>query len=251
MNSPTSPYRIFALGDTAVTIDFGNVINENINKKVLALFHQLRSDPLPGMIEAVPAYSSLTIYHDVYATNKNIPADRSVYEYISGQLNERLKEPLPETDLASRLVTIPVCYEKELAPDIEILAKEKNISVDEVISIHTSRQYRVYMLGFLPGFSYLGEVDERIAMPRKLQPVTVAAGSIGIAGKQTGIYPLASPGGWQIIGKTPMKLFETSPIPIAIGTSPKEMAYEDSICLLHPGDTVQFISISKNEFKNY
>jgi inhibitor of KinA len=262
MNSPISPYRIFPLGDTAVTIDFGNVINEKINKEVLALFHQLQSDPLPGMIEAVPAYSSLTIYYDVYGTNKNIPADRSVYEYISGQLNERLKEALPETDIASRLVTIPVCYEKEFAPDIEILAKEKNISVGEVISIHTSGQYRVYMLGFLPGFSYLGEVDERIAMPRKLQPVTVAAGSIGIAGKQTGIYPLVSPGGWQIIGKTPLKLFETSPIPIAIGTSPaapsaslwrpmEERAYEDSICLLHPGDTVQFISISKNEFENY
>lgn len=218
---------------------------------MLALFHQLRADPLPGMIEAVPSYSSLTIYYDVYNTSKTISVDGSVYEYVSGQLNDRLKQPLTKTDIAARLVTIPVCYEKEFAPDIETLAKEKNISVDDVVSIHTSRQYRVYMLGFLPGFSYLGEVDERIAIPRKLQPATVAAGSIGIAGKQTGIYPLVSPGGWQIIGKTPLKLFETSPIPIAIGTSPKEKAYEDFTCLLHPGDTVQFISISKNEFENY
>ena len=246
MNSPILPYHIFPLGDAAVTIDFGNVINEEVNNKVLALFHQLRTDPLPGMIEAVPSYSSLTIYYDVYNTSKTIPVDGSVYEYVSGQLNDRLKQPLLKTDIAAKLVTIPVCYEKEFAPDIETLAKEKSISVDDVVTIHTSRQYRVYMLGFLPGFSYLGEVDERIAMPRKLQPATVAAGSIGIAGKQTGIYPLVSPGGWQIIGKTPLKLFETSPNP-----SPWERVYEDFICLLHPGDTVQFISISKNEFENY
>ena len=236
MNYPILSYRIFPLGDTAITIDFGNVIDEKINSNVLALFHQLSADPLPGMIEAVPAYSSLTIYYDVFGISKMGNNGKSVYEYISGQLTERLKQPLEEVNTAARVVTVPVCYEKEFSPDIEYLAKEKNISVEEVIHIHISKQYRVYMLGFLPGFSYMGEVDERIAVPRKPQPVTVAAGSIGIAGKQTGIYPLQSPGGWQIIGRTPLKLFN---------------AEKEEPTLLRAGDIVQFISISKNEFESY
>jgi inhibitor of KinA len=236
MNSSILPYRIFPLGDAAVTIDFGNVIDDTINKEVLALFHQLSKDPLQGMIEAIPAYSSITVYYDIYNTSKKIPADKPVYEFICEQLHLRLQQPVPENETISELVTIPVCYEKEFAPDIEYLAREKNITVDEIIHIHTSRQYRVYMLGFLPGFSYMGEVDEKIVFPRKPQPVTVAAGSVGIAGKQTGIYPLVSPGGWQIIGRTPLKLYS---------------AEKEKPTLLKAGDTVQFISISKNEFENY
>jgi len=236
MNSAKLPYRIFPLGDAAITIDFGNVIDDTINQHVLALFYRLSNDPLLGMSEAVPAYSSITVYYDIYTTSKKIPAGKTVYEFIHEQLNQRLQQPMPERDTVSKLVSIPVCYEKEFAPDIEYLARKKNISVDEVIHIHTSKQYRVYMLGFLPGFSYMGEVDEKIAMPRKLQPVTVAEGSVGIAGKQTGIYPMTSPGGWQIIGRTPLKLFN---------------AENENPTLLKAGDTIQFVSISKNEFENY
>jgi inhibitor of KinA len=249
MNYPNLPYRIFPLGDTAITIDFGNVIDETINSHVLALFHQLRLHPLPGMIEAVPAYSSLTVYYDVFGINKTGTAGKTVYDFLSGQLDERLKHEVKEDNEVPRLVNIPVCYESEFAPDLEYLAKEKNKSVEEVVSIHTSKQYRVYMLGFLPGFAYMGEVDERIVMPRKLQPVTVATGSVGIAGKQTGIYPLISPGGWQIIGRTPLKLFDAAP-----SKSPPPVGGETSegpLCLLKPGDNVQFISISKNEFESY
>ena len=235
MNSAIQ-YRIFPLGDAAITVDFGNVIDETINRKVQALFYQLLDDPLTGMIEAVPAYSSVTIYYDVYTIGKILPGGKTVYEFMVEQMNERLKQPFSETDTVSRLVNIPVCYEKEFAPDIEELAKEKNISVDEVIRIHTSKQYQVYMLGFLPGFAYMGKVDERIIIPRKPQPVTVAAGSVGIAGKQTGIYPLASPGGWQIIGRTPLMLFD---------------AMKGEPTFLKTGDTVQFIPITKNEFENY
>jgi inhibitor of KinA len=147
-----------------------------------------------------------------------------------------LDQPLKKTEEAARIVDIPVCYEEKFAPDIEQLAKEKNISVEEVIRIHSSKQYRVYMLGFLPGFSYMGEGDEKISISRKSQPVMVAAGSIGIAGRQTGIYPLTSPGGWQIIGRTPLKLFD---------------AKRKESTLLKAGDIVQFISISKNEFESY
>jgi antagonist of KipI len=247
MNSANLPYHIFSLGDAAITVDFGNVVDEAINQEVEILFHQLCDDALTGMIEAVPAYSSVSIYYDIYNTSKLLQAGKTVYEFMVEQLTQRLKQPFPEINIASRLVNIPVCYEREFAPDIEELAKEKNISVDEVIRIHTLKQYRVYMLGFLPGFAYMGEVDERIMMPRKSRPVTVAAGSVGIAGKQTGIYPFISPGGWQIIGRTPKKLFEAFPIPIAIG-APMKAAFEDSLSLLHPGDTVQFISISKDDF---
>ncbi len=236
MNSAIPSYRIFPLGDAAVTIDFGNVIDDTINQKVLALFYQLSNDPLQGMIETIPAYSSITVCYDIYNTSKKKPAGKTVYEFISEQLHLRLQQPVPEKETASELITIPVCYEKEFAPDMEHLAGEKNITMEEVIHIHTSKQYRVYMLGFLPGFSYMGEVDDKIAMPRKTQPVNVAAGSLGIAGKQTGIYPLASPGGWQIIGRTPLKLFN---------------AEKETPTLLKAGVTVQFISISKNEFENY
>ena len=232
MNSPVSTYRIFPLGDSAVTIDFGNLIDEATNKKVLALFHQLSADPLPGMTEAVPAYSSLTVYYDVFNISKTSNGAGSVYEFITTKLEERLKQTIKTNGEASAVISIPVCYENEFAADIENLAKEKNISVEEVIRIHHSKQYRVYMLGFLPGFSYMGEVDEKISIGRKRQPQLVAAGSVGIAGRQTGIYPSASPGGWQIIGRTPLKLFDS----------------EKGSTLLKAGDTVQFISISKNDF---
>ena len=135
MNYPTLPYRIFPLGDTAITIDFGNVINETINSRVLALFHQFRLDPLPGMTEAVPAYSTLTVYYDVFEISKIGTPGKSVFEFMSGQLDERLKQPLKEDEDGSRLVKIPVCYEKEFGTDIEDLAREKNLSVDEVVQI--------------------------------------------------------------------------------------------------------------------
>ncbi len=150
------------------------------------------------------------------------------------QLEERLQQPVQQDQIKERLLNIPVCYDQEFAWDIQQLAATKNISVEEVIQIHTARQYKVYMLGFLPGFAYMGEVDEKIATPRKPQPVNIEAGSVGIAGKQTGIYPLSSPGGWQIIGRTPMKLFN---------------AAEEEPTLLKAGDTVQFYSINKNEFE--
>jgi len=190
-----------------------------------------------GMIEAVPAYSSLTIYYDVCQLRKTVPTAKTVAEWMIDQFEKRLAIQQPESDSTSRLVKIPVCYEKEFAIDIEDLAFSKSISVEDVIRIHTFKHYRIYMLGFLPGFAYMGEVDEQIEMPRKLQPrQKVQAGSVGIAGRQTGIYPLASPGGWQIIGLTPLKLFDIK---------------NNEPVLLRSGDTVQFYSISKNEFESY
>ena len=229
-------HKIFPISDSALTIDFGNVINETINSTVLSLFRDFQNNPQDGFIETIPAYSSLTVYFDVFQLSKSIPQDRTVYKWVSSVLEERLRR-LPETvELGSPLFEIPVCYDPEFAPDIGEIANLKAISTDEVMHIHRSKEYRVYMLGFLPGFSYMGEVDERIAVPRKSQPKQVAAGSIGIAGRQTGIYPSASPGGWQIIGRTPLKIFD-----------PKK----EEPTLLKAGDRVRFIPISKHEFENY
>jgi inhibitor of KinA len=239
-------YHIFPLGDSAITLDFGNIIDETINEKVIALFHSLSKEPLPGMIEVVPAYSSLTIYYDIFQLRKSVSSNETVYEWMTDQLEKRLQLPLLQNDSLSRLIKIPVCYDKEFALDIEEIANEKNITIDEVIRIHTSQPYRVFMLGFLPGFAYMGVIDRQIEMHRKLQPrQKVDAGSVGIAGRQTGIYPLASPGGWQIIGRTPLKLFGTQ------SNVPEGEVYGETICLLHPGDNVRFYSISKNEFENY
>ena len=233
MNYPDLPYRIFPLGDAAVTVDFGNRIDEFINREVIGRSNQLKQDPLPGMIEAVPAYSSLTIYYDITALKKKITLHQTVYEWMKLQLEERFKQPVQPDQVTGRLLKIPVCYDPAFAGDIQYLAGTKNISIHEVIQIHTSGKYKVYMLGFLPGFPYMGEVDEKIAMSRKAHPVNITEGSVGIAGKQTGIYPLASPGGWQIIGKTPLKLFDPA---------------KDEPTLLKAGDTVQFYSITTNDF---
>jgi len=234
--STTVPYRIFPLGDSALTIDFGNVIDETINIEVLKRFNYILQHPLPGIIEAVPAYSSLTLYYDVVALHRSIPKDHPVFDWMKSQAQQLLSIPLPAETTAQRTIRIPVCYDELFAPDIAMLAAKKQLNIDEVVQLHTSKSYRVYMLGFLPGFSYMGLVDERIAMARKSQPKQVAAGSVGIAGRQTGLYPLASPGGWQIIGRTPLRLFDAG--------------REDPV-MLRAGDMVEFYSISKDEFTGY
>jgi inhibitor of KinA len=229
-------YRIFPLGDAAITIDFGNTIDETINKKILAGFHLLQKNPLPGMVEAVPAYSSLTLYYDMAAVRKRIPAEKGIYDWMKEQLEQTDPSSWEAEAATENLVRIPVCYEKEFSPDLEALAGHNNISIEEVIRLHVSGSYRVYMLGFLPGFAYMGTVSDQIRMPRKAKPAPVAAGSVGIAGSQTGIYPLPSPGGWHIIGCTPLTLFD---------------ANKSEPTLLKAGDTVQFYSISHHEFENY
>lgn len=236
MNYPNISYRIFPLGDSAITVDFNSGINEAINDRVLAWVQYLQDHPLAGMLEATPAYSSFTVYYDVMIVSKRRSKGISCHEWVRSQLENILQQELPVNLPDGQLMEIPVCYAAEFAPDLNNLAIEKNISVEEVVRIHISKNYRVFMLGFLPGFAYMGEVDERIALPRKHQPVNVSSGSIGIAGTQTGIYPLSSPGGWHIIGRTPMKLFD------------KEM---ENPVLIKAGSQVKFYSISKDEFENY
>jgi inhibitor of KinA len=232
----TPPYKIFFIGDSAASIDFGNTISEETNKKAISLFHYLSRHPLVGTIEAIPAYSSVTIYMNVPLLRKKISPEKKVYEWITKELHRVMAQDFEDTAGEKNVIRIPVCYEDEFATDIQWLAEHSNISTQEIIQLHTSREYRVYMLGFLPGFAYMADVDDRIASPRKPQPQWILAGGVGIAGRQTGIYPLNSPGGWQIIGRTPTKMFDKDK------TKP---------CLLEAGNYVQFYSITKDEFEDY
>ena len=226
-------YTIFPLGDSALTVDFGNRINQPTNEKVLQLFYRLQNSA-PFIRDVIPAYSSLTVYYDVWQLHST---KTSAYEAAKQWIEEKLKEETETKHSIHRQVEIPVCYAETFAPDLHSLAGVKELSVDEVIHIHTSKYYRVYMIGFLPGFAYMGTVDERIATPRKSQPrLAVPAGAVGIAGEQTGIYPLVSPGGWNIIGQTPLKLFD------AVRAEP---------VLLQPGDVVRFYTMTEDEFSNY
>ena len=228
-------YKILPLSDVSLVIDFGNVIDESINKMVHAVFSQLQKDPLPGMIEAVPAYSSLTIYYDVLVIRKKIKGQETAFEWISEKVKVYLSKDRIHFEDQGTLIRIPVCYNKEYGTDLDFIALLNKISIEEIIHLHVSALYRVYMLGFLPGFAYMGMVNEKIAAPRKQFPATVEAGSVGIAGRQTGIYPLRSPGGWQIIGRTPLNLFDKEKV---------------NPTLFKSGDTVQFYSITKDEFEN-
>lgn len=229
------PYTIYPLGDSALTIDFGNSIDPAINEQVIALFHLLNKKPVLSMKETVPAYSTLTVYYDYFQAAKNKQQEQTAFELIKNKVEELMSTGFEIAAKEERVIRIPVCYNSEFAMDIETIAKGNSSSAEEIISIHSTTSYKVFMLGFLPGFAYMGTVDEKISYARKQQPVNVAAGSVGIAGRQTGIYPLDSPGGWQIIGRTPLKLFD------------KE---QSNPVLLQAGDTVQFYSITKDEFED-
>lgn len=226
------PFAIFPLGDSALIIDFGNRIDDAINTKVLRLFTRLQHR-FPFVLDVVPAYSSLTIYYDVCALHTS---GKTAFE-TAKQLIVPLIESNENIPQSGRQLRIPVCYAKAFAPDLEEMAVQKNCSAEELIALHTGKAYRVYMIGFLPGFAYMGKVDERLATPRRGQPRTqVPEGSVGIAGEQTGIYPLTSPGGWNIIGRTPVKLFD---------------AKRNEPVFFQPGDEVRFYSITEDEFANY
>jgi inhibitor of KinA len=226
-------FTISPLGESALVVSFGNAIDDDINQHVLQVFQRLKQTS-PFIIDVIPAYSSLSIYYDVLALHEK---DKSAFEKMEAIITPLLGNKSNDVPNTGRDVSIPVCYSDEFALDIKDLAAQKSLSAEEVIQLHMAKTYRVYMIGFLPGFPYMGKVDSRIATPRKSSPrTTIPAGSVGIAGEQTGIYPLASPGGWNIIGRTPLPLFDkdrTEPV------------------LLQPGDRVRFYSITEDEFKNY
>jgi inhibitor of KinA len=214
----------------------GNSISEALSQKVLAMQQWLLANPFEGMKDCLVAYSSLTVLYNPVIIKKYYKPPDTVSAWVADRLQQAFDKAL-QTKTGSRdVIRIPVCYEAHYAPDLAELARQKQLTEQEVVNLHTIPIYNVYMIGFLPGFSYMGEVNEQIAVPRKQHPTQVMAGSVGIAGSQTGIYPLNSPGGWQIIGRTPIRLFEPFvPEPVK----------------LQAGDKVQFYSITKREFEEY
>jgi inhibitor of KinA len=222
-------FQIFPLGDSALTLDLGSKISTRLNEKVIALSAYLDSHPFPGFIESVPAYSSITVYYDLITVRRNFPDFVSAYEAVKHIIERRFATVKIKRSNKTRTIEIAVKFDSKAGPDLEFVAQQSGLDTEEVVRIFTGSTYRVFMLGFLPGFSYLGEVDDRIASPRHDSPrLSVPKGSVGIAGKQTGIYSLESPGGWQIIGRTDTELF-----------SPKKQ----KPCLLAPGDEVRFVSV--------
>ncbi|MDE3234460.1 MAG: 5-oxoprolinase subunit PxpB [Bacteroidota bacterium] len=226
-----SGYELYTVGDNAITISFGNTISVETNQIVIAVFHTVQQRKILGVRDIIPAYSSVTVCYDILRIREKYP---SAEQFIRKELEKILSHDIQVQEEKTALINIPVCYDISLGVDLHEMAEIKQIPVEEIIRIHSSTTYRVFMTGFLPGFPYMGMVDEKIAMPRKTEPRTkVAAGSVGIADRQTGIYPLESPGGWNIIGQTPVQLFD------AEKTNP---------VLLQAGNLVRFTPISIETF---
>ena len=225
-------YKIYALGDSAITVELGNTIDIATHEKVMTVYNLALKNPIVGVRDIIPAYCTVTWVYDIVGLRKNYPIT-SAYKFMQTEIEKIYNQLESQNDQTNRLtdqptnrlITIPVHYYTDGSFDLQNLAQQRAMSVETFISIHTNTTYRVYLLGFLPGFAYMGSVDERIAAPRLAQPRTIIpAGCVGIAGEQTGIYPVASPGGWNIIGRTDVKLFDPekeNPILLKVGDSIK------------------------------
>ena len=218
--------RFRIAGDRGLLVEYGDAIDPAINRKVRAMAIALGQQTPQGVVEIIPTYRSLLILYDPFLTNPP-------------QLEEallRLEERLSETEIPPpKTVEIPVCYGGEFGPDLEFVAQSHGLSPEEVIRLHSEPVYQVYMIGFTPGFPFLGGLPKILHTPRRETPRTrVPAGSVGIANDQTGIYPIESPGGWQLIGRTPLKIFD-----------PKR----SNPFLLKAGDLLKFKPISPDEYR--
>ncbi len=224
---------ILPLGDHAITIIFGDTIDEDINQQVLSFFNCLKKQNITGVKDIIPTYTSVTVVYDIMTIQKR-DNTVSAFDYMNHEIEKALQNVDSIKTEAEKIISIPVCYDISLGIDLEEMAGQKNLSIEEIVELHSAVTYRVYMIGFMPGFPYMGKVNDKIVAQRKNSPrKKVVAGSVGIAEFQTGIYPFDSPGGWNIIGQTPMMMFNTH--------------YIES-CLLKPGDKVNFVPISLHEF---
>ena len=217
--------RFLSGGDRAIFIELGDSIDPEVNRRVSNLKLAIEKAVIPGVVESVPAYRSLLVYFE--------PLQISAAE-LRETIGNLLQSFTSSELLRRRLIEIPVTYGGEFGPDMELVASHSNLSAAEVVRIHSRARYLIYMIGFMPGFPYLGGMSPDIATPRKTTPrLKIPAGSVGIAGNQTGIYPAESPGGWQIIGRTPLELFHPTREPPSI---------------LQAGDYLTFVSITTEEF---
>jgi inhibitor of KinA len=227
--------QITPLGDCAIMLTLGDSIDEATHRRVRAVVSRLESKPLRGLVDLVPAFVSVTVHYDpaeVEIVNGGSPYEEFVaaVEAMLGAGDEGALAP-------PRIIEIPVAYGGELGPDLDDVAAAHDMTADDVIRIHAAGDYLVYMVGFMPGFAYLGGLASELATPRRKSPRTaVPAGSVGIGGQQTGVYPMVSPGGWNLIGKTPRRIFDIA---------------RDEPSLLLAGDRVRFKPISRAEFDSW
>ena len=217
--------KILTAGDSSLLIEFGNEISPEINQKMKTTVKLMKEQHIEGVVDMIPAFCSLLINYDPRVIS---------YEELYDRMKALVKVEVKAEAGVKRVFEIPVCYGGAYGPDIEIIAEHAGLSVEEVIKIHSSRDYLIYMLGFLPGFTYLGGLDERIHTPRLANPrLKINAGSVGIGGSQTGIYPLDSPGGWQLMGMTPVKTYDPErEVPI----------------LMEAGDYIRFVPVDEEEY---
>lgn len=215
--------RFLPMGDGAIVMEFANEISKEVNARIRQTTKAIEKT-IEGVIEVLPTYRSITIFYR---------PDQITYDELVTKL-QTIKQGNEEGDSPSRRIEIPTVYGGEYGPDLAYVAQHASLSEEEVIRIHTGTDYLVYMLGFSPGFTYLGGLDERIATPRLESPrVKIPAGSVGIAGSQTGMYPSESPGGWQLIGRTPLKLYD-----------PKK----EPPVFIQAGDYIRYVAITESEY---
>ena len=226
LNFSNCTYKIVDNGDTAITVIFDEQISEQLTLKIMQLSEHLKIKFDTNIIDVIPAYQSLTIS---YHSNNNMQ------KQISKTIASLLKKKLQPLNYSAKTIEIPVCYEPAFAPDLEAVSKHTGLAIKDIIALHSKVEYLVHMLGFLPGFLYLGGLNSQLSCPRKKSPnINIHAGSVGIGGDQTGVYPINSPGGWNIIGRTPVKLF---------------MPNKSQPFLANPLDKVKFIPISPEQYQ--
>jgi KipI family sensor histidine kinase inhibitor len=212
-------------GDATVLVEFEERIDRRVNQRVIALARAIRAARVRGVRDVVPAYRTAGVSFDPLGTDLGRLL-REIERLAAAPVDTAAADPAP--------VRVPVCYGGEHGPDLIHIASAAGLTVEEAIERHCAPIYRVFMIGFVPGFAYLGTVDDRLAVPRRTEPrLRVPAGSVGIAGRQTGIYPADTPGGWMLVGRTPMRPFDLA---------------RENPCLFKPGDTVQFYPIDPSEY---
>jgi inhibitor of KinA len=228
-------WTIYSLGDHAIVFALAPKMHISVLQKLKQLHQLIESKKINGILDVIPSYHTLTIIYDITLFLSPTQNVNDQLQLFSTQLlSEYENNALTINKKEETIHQVPVCYENIFALDMENISKTNQISCQAIIQLHTSKQYDVYSIGFLPGFTYMGSVDEKIKIARHPKPRNeVAAGSVGIAGLQTGIYPTNSPGGWQIIGKTPWKIFDPHP---------------NKLAKFKVGDQVQFYAIGKEEF---
>ena len=227
--------RFAPLGDRAVMITFGATIDEATHRLVRSAAARIDRDPPAGFVDQVPAFTSIAVHYDPLIAARG--ARTSPYARVVDELAAALRGLTAEQLPPANVVEVPVCYGGALGPDLDEVARAHKTTADEVIRLHTAGDYLVYMVGFMPGFAYLGGLPASLATPRRSTPRTVVpAGTVGIGGSQTGVYPLDSPGGWNLIGKTPLAIFDIArPRPALLAT----------------GDRVRFRAITEEQFRNW